>query len=200
MEAHQLGERAKAEYRQAVNRRRSSLIDAMDELRLEIEDAFLLGQLRDDAERTSAAVDQTHNALERSQLLAVIRDAEEKLNRSADTDADELRAISRHVEEVTAKTKDMTSKRRERLLREFSAMMVQLPQTEQGEADRAYLQDAFDECMRCDDHVAAFDLLDRGRRATQRMEPVVRASTGSSDDIELFLRAGGRLPRGSFKT
>ena len=188
MEAHQLEERAKAEYRQAVSRKRSSLKDAMDELRLEIEDAFLLGQLRDDAETISAAVDQTHNALERSQLLAVIRDAEEKLSRSADTDADELRAISRRVEEVTAKTKDMTSKRRERLLREFSAMMEQLPQTEQGEADRVYLQDAFDDCMRCDDHVAAFDLLDRGRRATQRMEPVARASTGSSDEIELFLR------------
>lgn len=192
MEVHQLGERAKTEYRQSVSRKRSSLKDAMDELRLEIEDAFLLGQLRDDAETTSAAEDQTHNALERSQLLAVIRDAEEKLSRSADTDADELRAISRRIEEVTAKAKEMTSKRRERLLRDFSAMMEQLPQTEQGEADRVYLKDAFGDCMKSDDHVAAFDLLDRGRRATQRMEPVARASTGSSEKIELFLqRADG---------
>ncbi len=104
MEAHKLGERAQAEYRQAVIRRRTSLIDARDELRLEIEDAFLLGQLRDEAKTTSEVADQTHNALERSQLLGVIRDAEEKLNRSTDTDADELRAISRRVEEVTAKT------------------------------------------------------------------------------------------------
>ena len=188
---HELGESAQAEYQRAVSRKRSALRTAIKSLAPEIEEAFLLGQLRDDAEANVEATQHTRNALERSQLLGLVRDAGEQLDRCADSDADELRAISLRIDEVEAKTKDMTSKRRARLHREFKTMIEQLPQTEQGQADRVYLRGAFDECMNSDDHVAAFDLLDRGRKATQGVEPVARASTGSSDNLALFLKRAG---------
>ena len=188
VEIHQIGERAQSQYQQAVSDKRSTLESALDELELGIEDAFLLGQLRDDAELEETRADQASDALERSQLLGVVRDARRKLNQSSDSDADELRDISLRVDELADKTKELTSRRRVRLRREFAALMEQLLETKQGEADRHYLREAFDECIGDDDHVAAFDLLDRGRRAAQDGDAVVRATTGSSEDLELFLR------------
>ena len=188
IELYQLGERAQDQYQRAVSDERSRLESALEELELEIEDAFLLGQLRDDAEMEETGEDRSSNALERSQLLGVVRDARAKLTQSGDSDADELREISLRVDDVADQTKKMTSKRRGRLCREFSALMEQLPQTSQDKADRDYLREAFDECIGAEDHVAAFDLLDRGRRAAQDMETVARATTGSSKDFELFLK------------
>ena len=183
-----LGERTRAEYQRAVNGECAALETALRELELEIEDAFLLGQLRDEADENESTDDQTHGALERSQLIGVVRDARRKLSQSEDSAGDELRAISLTVDDVVDKVAAMTSRRQERLRREFDVVMKQLPDTEQGEADRDYLRDAFDGCIKGNDHVAAFDLLDRGRRAAQGPEPVVRASTGSSEDLERFLK------------
>lgn len=183
-----LGERARAEYQRAVNGECATLETALRELELEIEDAFLLGQLRDEADENESADDQSHGALERSQLIGVVRDARRKLSQSEDSAGDELRAISLTVDDVVDKVATMTSRRQERLRREFDVVMKQLPDTEQGEADRDYLREAFDGCIKGNDHVAAFDLLDRGRRAAQGPEPVVRASTGSSEDLDRFLK------------
>ena len=66
--------------------------------------------------------------------------------------------------------------------------MNQLPETEQGRADREYLHKAFEECIESNDDVAAFDLLDRGRRVVQGIEPVARASIGKSENLECFLK------------
>ena len=162
--------------------------DALRELELEIEDAFLLGQLRDDTEEDESVDGQARNALERSQLLGVVREARSQLRESGDSEGDELRDISRTVDDVSDKVKEMTSRRREWLRREFDVVMEQLPRTDQGEADRDYLREAFDGCITDNDHVAAFDLLDRGRRAAQDIEAVARATTGSSEGLELFLR------------
>ena len=158
IETHQLGDRAQAEYQRAVNAKRSSLRAAVEELELQIEDAYLLGQLRDDTEAKSSTSDPTRVALERSQLLGVVRDARARLSESADSDADELRIISLRIDKVADDTQELTTKRRERLHREFVTVMEQLPPTEQGEADRSYLREAFDDFMKHDDHVAAFDL------------------------------------------
>ena len=188
IERCQLGKRARAEYQRAVNGECAALEAALGELELEIEDAFLLGQLRDEADESESADDQVRNALERSQLLGVVRDSRRNLSQSDDSAGDELRAISLRVEDVADKVGKMTSRRQERLRREFDVVMEQLPDTEQGGADRDYLRDAFDGCIKGNDHVAAFDLLDRGRRAVQGPEAVVRASTGSSEDLERFLK------------
>ena len=188
IQLHQVGERAHDEYERAVNDERSMLETALRDLELEIEDAFLLGQLRDEAESEESNDGQTRNALERSQLLGVVRDGKRKLNQSGAPEADELRAISLGVKDVSFKVTELASRRCERLRREFAAIMEQLPQTEHGEADRIYLRETFDECIQRNDHVAAFDLLDRGRRAAQDMEAVARATTGSSADLDLFLR------------
>ena len=192
IQLHQLGEKAHDEYERAVNDTRSMLETALRELELEIEEAFLLGQLRDEADSEESDAGQTRNALQRSQLLGVVRDARRKLNQSADSEADDLRDISRRVDDISSEVRELTSRRRKRLRREFAAVMEQLPRTEQGEADRTYLREAFDECMSGNDHVAAFDLLDRGRKAAQDNQAVARATTGSSEDLELFLaRADG---------
>ena len=50
IQVHELGDRARAEYQQAVSVKRSTLKTELEELALQVEDAFLLGQLRDDAD------------------------------------------------------------------------------------------------------------------------------------------------------
>lgn len=192
IEIHQLGERAQGQYQRAVSDKRSTMESDLDKLEMEIEDAFLLGQLRDDAERKEAEIDQARNALERSQLLGVVRDARRKLNQSGDSDADELRKVSHRIDELRTRTNEMTSTRRDQLRREFDDLMERLPQTRQGEDDRSYLREAFDECLKGEDHVAAFDLLDRGRKSAQSMDAVVRATTGSSEDLNRFLMRADR--------
>ena len=184
----QLGESSISEYKEAVGTKRSALEIQLRELELEIEDAFLLGQLRDDADEDRSVDDQTSNALERSELLGVVRDSGSKLGQFEDSEGSELRSISRKVDEVRVKVEEMTSKRRERLRREFHIVMGRFPGTAQGDADRNYLRKAFEECMEGNDHVAAFDLLDRGRQAAQAGETVARTSTGSSQELELFLK------------
>ena len=188
IERFQLGESARTEYQRAINGECAALEITLHELELEIEDAFLLGQLRDEADEGESADDQSRNALERSQLLGVVRDARRKLNQSDESVGDGLRAISRRVDDVADKVEKMTSRRQDSLRREFDVVMKQLPDTEQGEADRDYLREAFDACVKANDHVAAFDLLDRGRRAAQGPEAIVRASTGSSEDLGRFLK------------
>jgi len=191
IQVHELGDRARAEYERAVSAKRSTLKPALEDLGLQIEDAFLLGQLRGNVDPDTAVPDHTY-ALERSELLAVVEDARERLDGSAGSDADELRAISLLCDKVAEKTKELTSRRRERLYREFSTVMEQLPRTKQGETDRDYLRATFEDFMRHDDHVAAFDLLDRGRRAGQEVAAVARATTGQSDELLRFLeRADG---------
>ena len=184
----QLGEPSIGEYKEAVRTRRSALEIQLRELDLEIEDAFLLGQLRDDADEDRSVDDQTSNALERSELLGVVRGSGLELGQFEDSEGSELRNISRRIDDVRAKVEKMTAGRRESLRHEFGSVMERLPRTEQGEADRYYLRAAFEKCMESNDHVAAFDLLDRGRQAAQGPEPVARASTGSSQELGVFLR------------
>ena len=192
LEIHELGAQAHEDYRQAVKDKRSSLEATLNEVEIEIEDAFLLGQLREGAEGGETDDDSNHSTLERSQLLSVVREARDKLHSMSEPEADGLREIARAVREVSAKVEDMASCRREKLRREFDSVMAQLPETEQGQADRGYLREAFQECIENNDDVAAFDLLDRGRRAAQNLEAVARASTGSSEALEHFLeRTGG---------
>ena len=158
VEIYKLGERARNEYQRAVNDECSKLETDLRDLELEIEDAFLLGQLRDDADENESADGQSRNALERSELLGVVRDTRRNLSQSEHSAGDELRSISLTVADVTDKVARMASRRQERLRREFDVVMKQLPDTKQGEADRDYLREAFDGCIEGNDHVAAFDL------------------------------------------
>ena len=66
---------------------RSTLKSDLGDLALQVEDAFLLGQLRDNVDTDVSAPDHTSNALERSKLLAVVGDALERLDGSAGSDA-----------------------------------------------------------------------------------------------------------------
>ena len=186
IESCQLGERALAEYQRAISGECSELETTLRELELEIEDAFLLGQLRDEADDSESSDDQSSHALERSQLLSVVRESRRKLSESDHSAGDEIRAIARRVDDVANKVETLTSRRQERLRQEFDVVIKQLPDTDQGEADRNYLREAFDSCIKNNDHVAAFDLLDRGRRGAQGA--VVRASTGRSENLERFLQ------------
>ena len=60
---------------------------ALNELEIEIEDAFLLGQLRDDAVVSASVDDANHSSLDRSRLLGIVREAKDKLHGSGDTEA-----------------------------------------------------------------------------------------------------------------
>ena len=80
IQVHGLGDRARGEYQQAVSAMRSRLKSDLGDLALQVEDAFLLGQLRDNVDPDVSAPDHTSNALERSKLLAVVGDALERLD------------------------------------------------------------------------------------------------------------------------
>ena len=187
LDIHDLGAQAHEDYEREVADKLSSLTASLNALEIEIEDAFLLGQLHEDAEEGGSADDLNHKVLERSQLLSIVREASGKLYRTSELEVDELREISRSVEDVSGKVKELASSRREQLSREFVHIMDQLPDTEGGQADRDYLRGAFEECVELNDDVAAFDLLDRGRRAVQDIEPVARASIGSSESLDQFM-------------
>ena len=109
------------------------------------------------------------------------------------SDADELRSISLLFHKVAEENQgDDVSGGGSTSNVSSRPSWSSLPRTEQGEADRGYLREVFDGFMQYDDHVAAFDLLDRGRRAAQEMTAVARATTGSSDELRRFLqRADG---------
>ena len=184
----QLSNQSRAVYDRAVADKRSSLETVLNKLEIEIEDAFLLGQLHEHTTEPESGDNSNRNALERSQLLSVVREARTKLNRTNEPEADGLREITRDVDEVSSKIKDMTSRRRELLRRELRHMMDKFPKTEQGQANRDYIDEAFKECFSNNDDVAAFDLLDRGRRAIQSNEPVARALIGSSENLDRFLK------------
>ena len=188
IETCELGNEAQTEYERAVSGDCATLEETLHELELEIEDAFLLGELRDQTDDNDTSDSQVSSTLERSQLIGVVRESRRKLSQSDDSVGDEIRTINRNVDDVANKVEELRSKRQERLRDEFSVVINQLPDSEQGKADRDYLRGSFDECIESNDHVAAFDLLDRGRRAVQGPGPVVRASTGSSEDLELFLK------------
>ena len=59
IEIHMLGDRARNEYERAVTDECSNLETTLRDLELEIEDAFLLGQLRDDPDENEPADDQS---------------------------------------------------------------------------------------------------------------------------------------------
>ena len=192
IDLHRLDASARDRYEQVVVAKRSELDATLNELEIEIEDAFLLGQLRDDAMVSASVDDANHSSLDRSRLLGIVREAKDKLHGSGDTEADGLREMTSDVDEISRELRGMASSRQERLVGEVQHVLNQLPDTEQGQADHAYLREAFDECIESNDHVAAFDFLDRGRRAVQENEPVARASLGRSENLDRFLhRADG---------
>ena len=188
IDRHQLGKYSRDAYERAVTGQRLILETKLNELEIEIEDAFLLGQLREHTTERESDDESSRKALERSQLLSVVREARARLDRIDGPEADGLREITRDVYEISTTIKDITLKRRDLLRREFRHIMDQFPDTEQGQSDRGYFDEAFKECFSSNDDVAAFDLLDRGRRASQSKEPVARASVGSSESLERFLK------------
>ena len=137
LDIHDLGAQAHEDYEREVADKLSSLTASLNALEIEIEDAFLLGQLHEDAEEGGSADDLNHKVLERSQLLSIVREASGKLYRTSELEVDELREISRSVEDVSGKVKELASSRREQLSREFVHIMDQLPDTEGGQADHS---------------------------------------------------------------
>ena len=187
LDRHNLDAQARDTYEKSVTLERSRLETELRRLEIEIENAFLLGQLREDVIGEEPTDDPSRNALERSELLGVVREANTNLQKTSESEADGLRKIKLATEEISRTVRNMVENRRKRLWREVSQVMDLLPKTEQGLDDQNYLENALKECIESNDDVAAFDLLDRGRRAAQGTEPVARASIGSSQNFERFL-------------
>ena len=170
LELHELGAQAHEDYRQAVRDKRSSLETTLNEVEIEIENAFLLGQLREGAEGGETDDDSNHSTLERSQLLSVVREARDKpslYDRAGSGQAPGNHTGRRGSIWPRSRTWRRAGERSWR--HEFDDVMAQLPETEQSQADRDYLREALEECIESNDDVAAFDLLDRGREG--RPEP-----------------------------
>ena len=93
IETCELGNEAQTEYERAVSGDCATLEETLHELELEIEDAFLLGELRDQTDDNDTSDSQVSSTLERSQLIGVVRESRRKLSQSDDSVGDEIRTI-----------------------------------------------------------------------------------------------------------
>ncbi len=185
--AHGLGPEAQEAYESAVKESRRSLRDELLNLETQVEDAFLLGQLRDTTLEMTG--DEAHElpVLERTRLIAKLQEAKANLESSEQSEADSLREIAETARSVSGQIKDLASRRRHELAERFENVIKDLPKTDQGRSDRAYLERAFEACRSQNDDVAAFDLLERGLKAIQKSEPIARSTIGLNDKLETFL-------------
>ena len=184
--AYGLGTEAKQAYKRAVKESRVSLRDELLNLETQVEDAFLLGQLRDTTLEMAGDEAQDSPVLERTRLIAKIQDAKANLESSGQYGADCLREIAETARSVSEQIKDLASSRRQELAERFDNVVKDLPETDQGRSDREYLEREFDACRSQNDDVAAFDLLERAFKAIQKGEPIARSTIGFNQDLETF--------------
>ena len=185
VERHGLGDEARQRYERRVKETCSSLADELVNLETQVEDAFLLGQLWEESSEESERRESP--ILQRTELIATIREASDKLQDPSKLKPERLREITQIVGTVSKRIEEPAYSRRTDLAKRFEVAINDLPDTEQGHSDRAYLRGAFEDCRAQNDDVAGFDLLERGLQAVQRREPVARASIGRSNDLEAFL-------------
>ncbi len=184
LERQDLGNAAERlkEYR---DKRRKQLEKILTELRMKVEDAFLLGELSDPSNQPAGG---NVHLLTRSDLLSRIGEAESKLE-TGDTDLNaNIGRVADIVQQIKNRVDEIVSNRQERLHEEKENLICQFPDNEQGREDRKYFEQAFLECLSQEDDVAAFDLLDRARRSITKSEPLAKATISSSDPLVRFLK------------
>ena len=143
-----------------------------------VEEAYLLGQL----------YDQEQQVANRSSLLASVNEALAGLDAETSLLNASIRETATLVDRIEARMTDMAEKRAAKLENEKLSVGRKFPQTAQGRTDRAYFEASFTECLNQQDHVAAFDLLDRAKESIEKGVEIARtASIQSSEQLERFL-------------
>ena len=181
---HDLGD---AEIKRTERRRdgrRQELMHSLSNLQIEVEDAFLLGQLSSPGDQPG---DDDREPLARSNLLSLVNEGMSKLEVGSVGLNGNIRAVASVAQQIEERVGEMVEERRSRLDIERARLVTQFPDNDQGQGGREYFERAFSDCTQNQDHVAAFDLLDRARYAVTHQEPIVRATVGTSEYLGRFL-------------
>ena len=178
---HSLGADAEALLERRRDERRRALSGRVDELNSKVEEAFLLGQLWESEDGASP--------YDRSRLLSLVGDARRKVIEVPDGALDSnVRVVSGLVKQIESHMNTIMCDRKKYLETEKAGVETEFPDTEGGRSDRQYFDTVFAESIERDEHVVAFDLLDRARRAVSRGERIARSeSTAPSDALLGFL-------------
>ena len=139
-EAHGLGEEARQRYERTVKKSCSSLHDELVSLESQVEDAFLLGQLWEESSEARESEGRESPVLQRAELISTIRKASDKLQDPSKLDPESLREIIQMVGTVSRGIEQLASSRRTELAERFEGVIENLPDTEQGNSDRAYMR------------------------------------------------------------
>ena len=180
VDRHELGDDAHEQLRKRRKIRQDELKHRLDDIQPRVEEAFLLGQLWNDAQATNE---------QRTDLLSLVSRA------LADLDVDDkslnftIRSVTQDVDDIEDRLNAISKDGLRHLIEEKSKVIAKFPRTQEGEADGAYFEDEFGRCLEQEDHVAAFDLIDRAAQAISQGDPIVRAaSTKLSESLGRFLR------------
>ena len=158
IEHHNLGDGNMQRLEQCRVKRRRELRTCIEELQPKVEEAYLLGQFWNTSGSDVATLD-------RSDYLSRLNEGLEKLDSNEAELNINISTVSTLVEEIEDLMVAKARERAPRLEREKVDVVSQFPETERGTDDRQYFETEFSECMNQEDHVGAFDLLDRARDA-----------------------------------
>ncbi len=185
LERHNLSNDDAVHLKVCIDSRRKQLEQALLKLRMKVEDAFLLGELSEPNDQSTGG-----NAylLTRSDLSSRISEGESKLQ-TGETELNvNIRAVTDIVQQVKSRVDKIVSSRQKRLHEEKESLIHKFPEDEQGREDREYFEQAFLECLKQEDDVAIFDLLDRAQQAITQNKSIARASIDSSESLDRFLK------------
>ena len=150
-----------------------------------VEDAYLLGQLAVLGEQD--AEDRSAESL-RSELTARLDKIEKQLLHSDVAIAWRMRDLQPKVDSIRAELDEINNKSQAKVKEEFAAIIKKLPDTETGREDKEYIEKAFAEANSQGDNIAAFELLNRVKLAISDSLPIPRASMGSNEDFDQFVK------------
>ncbi|MDE2915516.1 MAG: hypothetical protein OXL68_21685 [Paracoccaceae bacterium] len=178
LERHELGQDSVTLLLQKRDTRCIELRRRLSDLHSKVEESFLLGQLWSSGEETQA----------RTNLLSLVNVGLAKLGAddvALDTNVGEA---AKTADLIDSQMADVTANQLSYLKAERKSLGERFQDTERGRSDRQYFERSFSECLESEDHITAFDLLDRARRAVDQGEPIARSPfIASSEHLRHFL-------------
>ena len=99
-----------------------------------------------------------------------------------------VRAASALGNQIDHRMAEVTAKQLSYLQDEKSTLSTRFQETERGQADRLYFETSFVTSLQQEDHITAFDLVDRARRAVNQGQPMDRtALMAQSEHLHRFI-------------
>lgn len=177
IEINNLTGEATRKLEQKQDERHNELKIDLENLQSKVEEAYLLGQLWDADTDINFRTDLLSQVSEGLRLL----DAQEFEN------GENIRLTADIVSQIEIRLKDISRNRITYLETTKASVVKRFPETQQGESDRTYFESTFTQCFEEEDHVTAFDLLERAQHALEHNEPIARtASTELSVHFKQF--------------